>query len=62
MVSRTKKSSLFDAYDAPGTQYSLAGKCIFCSIASVVDPKVILYRDDKVFIIEDKRPKATAHY
>ena len=51
-----------NVYDEPGTIASLAGKCTFCGIISQNKTGVLLYQDEHIAILRDKREKAEAHY
>ena len=50
-----------NVYDEPGTIASLAGKCTFCGVIKK-NGNDILYQDDLIAIVQDKRPRAEAHY
>lgn len=55
-------SKTCSVYDEVGTVASLAGKCTFCGIIYKDKSDEILYQDDHLIIIRDKREKADAHY
>ena len=52
-----------DVYDEPGTACSMVGKCRFCGLIKLGEPKAeILYEDEHMIIIPDIYPEGEAHY
>ena len=62
-LTREESAKVCDVYDEPGTDCSLTGKCRFCGMIKLGEPKAqILYEDEHMIIIPDIYPEAEAHY
>ena len=61
--TREESAKTLDIYDEPGTVCSMVGKCRFCGLIKLGEPKAeILYEDEHMIIIPDIYPEGEAHY